>query len=107
VSEARILNDIMRAVGALPHVRIFRNSVGHARDPVSGQHMKFGLAVGASDLVGIVKPRGRFIALEVKSAAGRLRPEQDAFLRMVVAMGGVAGVVRSVDEALALVEQAR
>ena len=58
---------------------------------------------GAADLIGIIKPSGRFLAIEVKTARGRLRPEQANFLRLVKAFGGVAGVARSVEEAHAIV----
>jgi hypothetical protein len=106
VTEAETLHAIQVDIGARPEVRIFRNNVGVARDPTSGQHLRFGLIAGASDLIGIVKPRGRFLALEVKSARGRLRPEQQAFLDMVNNMGGIGRVVRSVDEAIAAVDEA-
>lgn len=62
----------------------------------------FGLCVGASDIIGIM-PDGRFLAIEVKTPRGRTTPEQDRFLFHIQLMGGVAGVARSVDDALALV----
>jgi hypothetical protein len=43
-----------------------------------------------------------FTAFEVKSAKGRVRPEQQAFIDNVKAAGGIAGVVRSVEEAKSL-----
>jgi hypothetical protein len=51
---------------------------------------------GTSDILGIVN--GRFIALEVKTDAGRPSAEQLAFIRRVTACGGLACVVRSVDQ---------
>lgn len=68
--------------------------------------MKFGLVVGASDLIGIVKPHGRFLALEVKTARGRLTKEQTQFLLLVNRMGGVARLVRSTQEAACAVSEA-
>ena len=104
--EAQVQHDILRALGALPDVTIWRNNRGHARNPKTGQHVDFGGPPGASDLLGL-GPGGRLIAFEVKSATGRATPQQKAFIRMVLERGGIAGVVRSVEDALALIEQAR
>ena len=61
-----------------------------------------GLAVGSSDLIGIT-PSGHFLAVEVKTPTGRIRPEQQKFVDAVNRAGGVAGIVRSVDDALRLI----
>lgn len=68
--------------------------------------MVFGLVKGAADLIGLVKPHGRFLAIEVKSRTGRPSKEQTQFLSLVNRMGGVAGIARSVEEALELVTRA-
>jgi hypothetical protein len=108
MTEAEILRDILIALGARKDVRLFRNSVGLARDTRTGAHVRFGLALGASDLIGIVRtPRGGlFLALEVKSERGRVTEEQNRFLAVIGEMQGVARVVRSVAEALAVIEEA-
>jgi len=63
-----------------------------------------GLTKGGSDIIGIA-PDGRFLAVEVKTETGRVRPEQTVFLDVVRKAGGIAGIARSVDEALALLKQ--
>jgi hypothetical protein len=65
------------------------------------QWVSYGLCKGSSDLVGILKPSGRFFALELKSKTGKTTDEQVLFLRLVNNMGGYGGVARSVEEALA------
>jgi hypothetical protein len=40
-----------------------------------------------------------FTSIEVKSATGRLRPEQRQWMEAVQAAGGIAGVARSVEDA--------
>jgi hypothetical protein len=45
---------------------------------------------------------GRFLAVEVKRPGKTATPEQRAFVSLVRAMGGVAGVCTSVEEFLAL-----
>jgi len=66
----------------------------------------FGMCVGASDIIGIM-PDGRFLAVEVKTAKGRTTAEQERFLFHVQLMGGVAGVARSVDDALKIIQHGR
>ena len=63
----------------------------------------FGLCVGASDIIGIV--RGRFLAVEIKTDKGSATKEQLNFIDAVNAAGGIAGVVRSVEEALQLIRE--
>jgi hypothetical protein len=75
--------------------------------------VQFGVASpGGSDLIGyrqvVIGPEhvGRtmavFTAVEVKSAVGRATAEQRAFIQHIEQAGGIAGVVRSVDEARGL-----
>lgn len=55
---------------------------------------------GIPDLIGV--QGGRFFGLEVKLPGGKATLLQDAVMRKIEAAGGVVGVVRSVDEVLAL-----
>jgi hypothetical protein len=57
-----------------------------------------GVHPGFADL--LVISEGRVLFLEVKSAKGRLRSEQDAFRETVLAQGFGWALVRSVDDAL-------
>ena len=43
---------------------------------------------------------GRFLVVEVKAQAGRLRPEQTLFLERIRAAGGVAFVARDLRDVL-------
>jgi hypothetical protein len=104
--ESVIQAQIRKAIGALPHVRLWRNNTGQLKDRF-GHTVIYGLAIGSSDLIGIVAPHGRLIAIEVKSKTGKVTPEQEAFMEIVRRFGGVAGVARSFEDAMALVEEAR
>ena len=64
--------------------------------------IRFGLAVGSSDIVGIA-PCGRFLAVEIKTSKGRATKEQLRFIDAVNSAGGIAGVARSVSDALELI----
>lgn len=103
---------------------VFRNNVGNGvlgqvvkQDGgqfhiVNGRRVQFGLCPGSSDLIGwrsvtvtpdmIGKPVAVFLAMEVKTTTGRVSEEQDNFIQAVRRAGGMAGVVRSVDEAIAV-----
>ena len=51
---------------------------------------------GIPDIIACVD--GRFFAFEVKTASGKTTPLQQATIRKILAAGGTALVVRSVDE---------
>jgi VRR-NUC domain len=70
----------------------------------NGRDVRFGF-VGQADIVGCLKG-GRFFAIEVKSPRGRLSNAQERFLSNVRQVGGIAGVVRSVDEAKLMLDMA-
>ena len=99
-SEAQLSHDVQLAIGALPGVRIFRMQVGTARDPSTGQVVRFGVPGMADWLVCVGVAHGW---LELKSATGRLRPDQLRFQDAVLRNGGVYRVARTVEEAIALV----
>ena len=82
---------------------IFRNNVGVLKN-AAGIPIRFGLAVGSSDLIGIA-PGGRFLAVEIKTPTGKATPEQLRFIEAVRARGGIAGIARSPAEALALLAE--
>jgi len=112
LSEQRIQQEIRLALSRGP-VRLYRNNTGTLRDQY-GRPVQFGLAVGSADLIGwttrTITPEmvgqrvAVFTSIEVKSATGRLRPEQRQWLEAVQAAGGIAGVARSVEDAQSLID---
>ena len=109
-TEQQIQQHIRLACSNGP-VRLFRNNTGTLRDQ-HGRPVTFGLAKGSADLIGwttrTITPEmvgqqvAVFTSIEVTSATGRLRPEQQQWLEAVQAAGGIAGVARSVCDANAL-----
>lgn len=61
---------------------------------------------GYPDLHGML-PGGRYFALEVKRRGEHATPEQSEFIDAVQAGGGIAGVVRSFEDARKLLEGGR
>jgi len=118
MNETQIQQAIRIALGDEPDLVLWRNTTGQTEEwnPSDGsaRTLRYGLAVGSADLVGILRARpcgcgpvGMFFALEVKTPTGRVRPEQTQWLELVRRMGGFAAVVRSVDEAKAALARAR
>lgn len=110
-SEADRLQGIRLAVGALEDVVLWRNGVAgvESYDHTRGgaRHHHAGLPKGSSDLIGVLAPLGRLLALEVKTDRGRVTDEQQMFLALVRRMGGFGAVVRNEEEALAAIARAR
>lgn len=103
MSEGALQDAIRLALADEPGLVIWRNNVGVAEH--RGARVRYGLAVGSADLVGILN--GRFVALEIKTPTGRASPEQKLWLALVRRHGGFAAVVRSVEEAQAAIARAR
>jgi hypothetical protein len=109
-SEQQIQQEI-RIACSNGDTRLFRNNTGTLRD-ANGRPVQFGLCKGSADLIGwkrvtvtedmVGSTVAVFLSIEVKTATGRLRPEQQQWLDTVQAAGGIAGVARSVSDADAL-----
>lgn len=112
--ETKIQQEIRLGLGTREDVRLFRNQVGQLPDPRTGRPVQFGLAKGSADLVGwktvtitpdmVGQEVAVFTSLEIKTPKGRATPYQQAWLTAVEKAGGIAGIARSVDDALRIVE---
>jgi hypothetical protein len=129
MTEAEILRRVQLAVGGAPGVRVFRNQVGNGAAGtvigrpgdglllVRGRPVTMGLCRGSNDLIGwrsvtvtpemVGKPIAQFVAIEVKTPAGRVDPEQANFLSVVERAGGVAVVMRDAADAAKVTEVGR
>jgi|LGVE01.1.fsa_nt_gb hypothetical protein len=124
MSEKQIQRSIFKRLGGLQAVRLFRNNVGTAwtgevtrlqdgsiliKNP---RPLHAGLVKGSGDLIGwrkvmitaemVGRPIAQFLSLEVKTKTGRATKGQKNWQAAVNAHGGLAGIVRSDDEALEL-----
>lgn len=134
-SEAELMHDVRLVVGQQPGQVVWRNQAGlerHGVDKLLEKIRKIcvegstwgvlklldqsrkelrvtrsGLAPGASDLIGIVAPHGRFLAIELKSKSGKPTDDQKMFVALVRKMGGVAGIAYTCDEAWCLFQEAQ
>ena len=126
--EGTIQAEIRKAVGLLRHVRLFRNNrglawLGKIEERIgstivlsNARPVEFGLTDGASDLIGLTqvtvtpdmvgKTLAVFTAAEVKRPRVEVPDHQQRFVDFVHNFGGIAGVVRSPNDALLLVRAA-
>jgi len=82
---------------------VWRNNCGVLKN-AAGIPIKFGLCVGSSDIIGVA-PCGRFLAVEVKTDKGKPTPDQIRFIEAIKRKGGIAGIARSPENAVALLSQ--
>lgn len=125
MTHSTLLAQIRLALGAHPGIRLFQNPCGvgwlgalvrrqgTTVTLANARRVTYGLTPGSSDLIGwrtvVVTPEmvgtrvAVFAGLEIKTGTGRAGPEQRRWRDAVLASGGVAGVVRSVEDAEALI----
>lgn len=102
--ETPIMREIHDAIVSTGRALLWRNNTGVAR--FGDARVRYGLGNGGADLVGLLRPSGRFFALEVKTPATDLSTEQECWHRAVRAVGGFVACVRSVEEAMQALEEA-
>lgn len=107
---SRLIQLELSKIGA----RLFRNNSGALQNK-HGNWVHYGVASpGGSDLIGwapviitedmIGQHVAVFFAVEIKSENGIASKEQKQFIKVVKEAGGIAGIARSPDEALSLLE---
>ena len=106
-SREGVLLNQARLYASRHGARLFRNQRGKYR-ATDGRWIEYGLAHGASDLIGwrvvtitpdmIGMRLAQFVAIECKSGRRALTAGQSAFVNTVEQAGGRAGVVRTIDE---------
>jgi hypothetical protein len=104
-TEAQVLKAVLQFLKRHPRVAFaYRQNSGtfqeRNRDGTT-RYVRANTQRGMTDIGGAMKD-GRALFVEVKSATGRVQSHQQEFLDQVRAAGGVAGVVRCVEDAVAL-----
>lgn len=85
-------------------VLAWRNPTGRAVAP-SGAVFGFGLK-GSSDILGVIPPNGRALAVECKTGTGRLSRQQEKFAAAFAKRGGIFVLARSPEDAALAVQHA-
>ena len=114
-TEAAIQQQVRLAL-ARAGAAMFRNNIGAYSHPQTGRVIRYGVGQpGGSDLIGwtpvVVTPDmvgqtlAVFTAVEVKTPSGRPTAHQLNFISQVLSAGGMAGIARSPDEAVAILRR--
>lgn len=101
MNETDLMNTIR--LGLNQYGIVFRANVGKVRMQ-DGRFFDTGLPKGFSDLFGFRFSDGRIFFIEVKTPTGRIRPEQTQFIETMKSRGALAGIARSVEDAIQIVE---
>ena len=91
MSEKGIVTKVLRYLRTVPGCFCWKEHGG-----------MYGTA-GIPDIIACVN--GRFVAFEVKTASGKATKLQEATIKKILNVGGVAAVVRSVDEVKVILEK--
>ncbi len=100
--EHKLMWEIRAALS--PYCVVHRTNVGAGRT-ASGTYLTTGVPKGYSDLNGHRKSDGRAFYIEVKTESGRVSKEQKHFLDQMRKTNAIAGVCRSVEDALKLIKE--
>lgn len=99
--ETALMNEIR--VTTAKYGICFRANVGKVKT-IQGRWFDTGLPTGFCDLFGIRKSDGRIFFIEVKTEKGKVRDSQKKFILKMRDLNAIAGVARTVDEAIELIE---
>lgn len=91
-AHSAAIRAIRLRLGRRKDVVLWQNQNGVAAFE-SGAKVKYGLVKGASDLVGIIKPSGRWFVVEVKTGDGDTSEAQSMFIALIRNMGGFSTVI--------------
>lgn len=110
-------NHIRAALGGMQGVVCWNNESGQGfvggigtkclscGGPRRRTAIKYGVGDGGSDLLALVAPHGKLLAIEVKTGNATLQPNQRRFRALVESMGGRYVTARSVDDAVKAVKE--
>ncbi|MBR6617943.1 MAG: VRR-NUC domain-containing protein [Oscillospiraceae bacterium] len=113
MKEHEIQNQIR--IGTADQVTLFRTNAGtfwqgkrvyskeFGQDVLINLRRVDGLPDGYSDLSGVRHSDGKAVFLEVKTPTGTVRPAQNRFIKRMRELGAIAGVCRSVEDAMELI----
>ena len=104
MTEQDIQNLIRVALSSI--ATVFRVNTGTVKT-ADGRYFKTGVPKGYSDLSGFRKSDGKMFFIEVKTPTGRLRPDQEHFLKEISKYPVITGVARSAREAVDIIENGK
>jgi len=107
-AHSKLKNEILLALGRRPDVLVWNNPTGMFTpyDRPLSPPVRCGIP-GQADILAVVGPRGRLVGIECKTGSGTQSEAQKSWQNALERRGGVYGVVRSVEDAINLVQSAK
>jgi hypothetical protein len=102
--EQGVVNAVMQVLRLHPKVAWRARMNSGAYKTPDGRFVRFGFP-GCPDIIGQLRD-GRILMLECKAEDGRVTEDQEAVLETCRENNGVCGVVRTIDDALAILDGA-
>ena len=99
--EKDLVKDTLAMLGEMGIFAWRNNSGGLKRDK---GFVRFGLT-GSADILGVISPSGKFLAVECKARLGKPTPAQERFIEQIRSAGGIAGVCWTLDDVRNLIER--
>ena len=105
-AHSALVNRILLRFSVRPDLTLWKLNTGVGK-PLHGERViRFGIK-GGTDIIGIMKPTGRFIAIECKTGSGELEDDQKTFRDVVVAHGALYIEARHEDDVQWALDQLR
>jgi hypothetical protein len=94
-----LVTEILCELSKNSNIRVWQNSTGVAKSLDDERFLKYGLK-GSADILGIIGPCGKFLAVEIKTGKSIQSAAQKSFEKVILARGGVYILARSVLDAV-------
>lgn len=101
--ERDLIKDVLALLTSLD-IFAWRNNTGSAGKGKG--FVRFGYR-GSADILGILAPSGRFLAIELKAKGKDVTDEQAAFINRIIRAGGVAGACWTLNDVRRLCKGAK
>jgi len=98
--EAALIRAVLQFLD-LKGIPAWRNNSGAIK--TASHFFRYG-CVGSADILGLLPPEGKFLAIECKSGGQRASRAQIAFLEAVNESGGIGIVARTLDDVMEAIE---
>ena len=86
-NHSKLVNELLLMIGRdFPNIRCWKNATGVTK--VKTRVIKFGLK-GSADILGIIKPSGKLLAIECKTGQAIQSKFQKNFENMILDFGGI------------------
>lgn len=96
-----LVQKILVELSKNPNIRVWQNASGVAKSMDDERVIKYGLN-GSADIIGIIAPLGKFLAVEIKTGKARQSIQQIKFQEMITTRGGIYILARSISDLDAL-----